>query len=74
MKRSLYQCSYAKVLNDGIYCAKGKILHPTSTNGHIHIRHLIKGKPLELRICQDCLDYDCMGPPVPAGERGWYKK
>lgn len=68
--RSLFQCSHAKVKGEDIYCAKK---HDLSTNkpGTIHIRQLIRGDPLELRVCQLCADYGWMGPPVPDGQRGW---
>lgn len=69
-KRSLYQCLNAKVLGDNIYCAKGKAISKAK-NPKLHIRQLMRGFPLEMSICQDCLDYDEMGPPIPKEERGW---
>ena len=67
-KRSLYQCLNAKVKGKRLYCSKG---HEFSL--HASILALARGAPLELSCCQNCEDYDEMGPPVPAGERGWAK-
>jgi len=69
-KRSLYQCFNAKVNGHMIYCSKGYKLR-RSDDGHIGIKRLIRGAPLELSVCQSCADYDEMGPPVPKEERGW---
>jgi len=69
-KRSLYQCLNAKVLNDRIYCNKGYKLRKTEDGG-LNIKRLARGAPLKFLICQDCPDYDEMGPPIPEGERGW---
>lgn len=68
VKRSLYQCFHAKVIGNKIKCAKGFFLTPTET---VNIERLKRGSPLELDICQDCLEYLEMGPPVLPGERGW---
>ena len=73
-KRSLYQCFNAKVHEDCIYCAKGHKLWHSSSNGTISIHRLGRGQPLELTVCQSCPDYDEMGEPVPANERGWYTR
>jgi len=75
-KRSLYQCAHAKVTTDGkrISCDKGHLFPrpgPAAAPKTLDIRSLIKGKPMELTICQSCRDYDEMGPPVPPGERGY---
>jgi len=74
-KRSLYQCSHARVKGDHIYCDKGhKFSFPSygAEEGKIHIRRLIKGSPLTLGCCQTCEDFDEMGPPIKASERGWH--
>ena len=65
MKKSLYQCFNARVNYETIYCFEGHDLREINT------RQLMRGDPLELKVCQDCPDYDCMGPPVAKGERGW---
>jgi len=65
-KRSLYQCSCAKVRGRKIVCSAG---HELSL--HASLLALARGAPLELSCCQNCEDYDEMGPPVPAAERGW---
>jgi len=65
-KRSLYQCFNVKVKGKELRCSKGhKFPLSASTVS------LAKGKPLVLACCQNCEDYDEMGPPVPADERGW---
>jgi len=66
VKRSLYQCLQAKVKDGIVYCGKGHQLSYTNL-----ILKLVRGAPLELAVCQECPDYDEMGPPVPKGERGW---
>jgi len=71
VKRSLYQCFNAKVKGDRIYCAKGYRLSGMSRGGTIYIKRLSRGDPLELAVCQECADYDEMGPTVPKEERGW---
>ena len=64
-RRSLYQCSHAVVKYGTVCCSVGYNLKA------VNIRQLIRGDPLESDVCQDCSDYDCMGPPVPKDERGW---
>jgi hypothetical protein len=73
-KRTLYECAHARVKGDCIYCFKGYPFYFRSGNGHINIERLAKGKRLAFKVCQDCLDYDSMGLPVPPEERGWLKK
>ncbi len=73
VKRSLYECSHARVLGDRIYCRVGHVLSAKSGNGGLSIRRLARGEPLVLGVCQGCPDFDCMGPPVPQEERGWVK-
>ncbi len=70
-KRSLYQCFNAKVKGPEIRCIKGHALSGTSNSGKVNIGQLVKGKPLEMQVCQGCLDYDEMGSPLPQNERGW---
>ncbi len=73
-KRTLYECAHARVKGEGIYCRKGYQLSLRPGNGHLDIRRLARGQRLAFKACQDCLDFDCMGPPVPPEERGWLKK
>jgi len=73
-KRTLYECSHARVKGDRIYCRKGHPLLARTDDGNINIIRLAQGEPLAFKVCQGCPDYDCMGPPVPPGERGWLKK
>ena len=73
-KRTLYECSYARVKGKYINCSKGYVLSLVSGNGHIDVRRLAKGEALMFRVCQKCTDFDRMGPPVPPEERGWLKE
>ncbi len=73
-KRTLYECSHARVKGDCIYCFKGYPLCIRPGNGPLDISRLAMGQRLALSICQNCPDYDGMGPPVPPEERGWTKK
>ena len=68
--RSLYQCLNAKYPIKGkrLRCSKG---HDLSLNASVLA--LGRGRPLVIKRCQNCLDYDEMGPPVPPDERGWLK-
>ena len=70
MKRNLYQCSHAKVLGDRIHCTIGRPLS-TTKDKTIPVLRLIRGEPLELTICQKCLNYEELGPPILKDERGW---
>jgi len=69
--KTLYECSHARVKGEHIYCDTGLRLSPTSSDGSIYIKCLIRGKPLAYRICQKCPHFDCMGPPLLPEERGW---
>ena len=68
--RQLYQCQKAHVLRDKIYCAAGHSF-PWSKDGTLALHQLKDGKPLELTICQECLDYAHMGGQVEESDRGW---
>lgn len=70
-KRTLYECSHAQVRGDRICCAKGYRLLSKSADGSIGIGRLVRGKQLAFQVCQNCPNFDCMGSPVPPGERGW---
>ena len=72
-KRTLYECFNARVKGECIYCRKGHHLCPRPGNGHLDITRLAKGSRLAFKPCQDCPDFDCMGPPVTPEERGWLK-
>jgi hypothetical protein len=72
-KRSLYQCFNARVKGDRIYCSKGYSIG-TAKDGAMPVVKLARGAPLELGVCQECVDYDEIGPPVPKEERGWLKE
>ena len=65
--RNLYQCSNAIVKPTIIICKAGHEI----AKAPIDITRLKEGSRLEYKACQNCADYDCMGPPVPRKERGW---
>jgi hypothetical protein len=73
VKRSLYQCFNARVKVDKIYCAKGWPLS-IRKDGTVDLIRLIRGEPLEFAICQGCVDFDSMGDPVAAKDRGWLEE
>ena len=73
LKRTLYECFSPKVLGAIIYCAKGHKLGAAKT-GTVLLLRLTRGEPLGYAICQGCPDFDSMGDPVPADEKGWVKK
>ncbi|MBC8477426.1 MAG: hypothetical protein H8D49_03680 [Dehalococcoidia bacterium] len=70
-RRSLYQCSHARVSGDRIRCHKGYPLSTNAEDGGIGVRRLAGGHRLAFGICQSCPDFDCMGPPIPSEDRGW---
>ena len=70
-KRTLYECSYARVRGDRICCSRGNHLLPKSADGCIGIGRLARGNQLAFQVCQNCPDFDSMGAPVPKEERGW---
>ena len=70
-KRTLYECARARVRNGRILCDKEYPLSQASVDGSLDIQQLAEGKPLAPRICQQCINFDRIGPPVPEEERGW---
>jgi hypothetical protein len=73
IKKTLYECSHARVQGRRIYCNRGYPLSQKSGDGSLDIKRLAEGEPLALNICQPCPDFDCMGPPLPDEKRGWLK-
>jgi hypothetical protein len=69
-KRTLYECSHARVNGERIKCRLG---HQFSLNkdGGISLIMLARGEPLAFSACQGCSDFDCMGKPIPKETRGW---
>lgn len=68
MKRQLYQCSMARVNPmRRIYCAAGHKL-----SNQLRIKDMAAGASLVLIECQDCGDFDEMGPPLIRRDRGWF--
>jgi len=74
VKKALYECSHARVGGNRIYCDKGHVFSLKSNNSGLDVKRLARGDPLVLAVCQDCLDFDSMGPPIPEEERGWVRK
>ena len=71
-KRSLYECLHARVKGDRIYCEKGyRFKVKGRQNGSLNIEQLARGEPLVMSVCQECVDFESMGDPIPAQERGW---
>ena len=68
-KRTLYECSHARVKGERIRCHCGHPLSLKSEDGGIELKRLANGEPLALNICQVCGDFDRMGPPVPEEAR-----
>jgi len=73
-KRTLYECYHARIMGETIYCDMGHQLILRPGNGHLNITRLARGSRLAFKPCQSCLDFDCMGPPVPPEERGWLER
>ena len=73
-KRTLYDCSNARVELERIRCRKGHPLSVKTEDGGADFGRLARGEPLTYEVCQKCPDFDGMGPPVPPEERGWLKK
>ena len=72
-KRTLYECSHARVQGRRICCDEGYSLSSQPEDGSLDIQPLAEGKPLAPKVCRQCGDFDSMGPPVPEEERGWMK-
>jgi len=70
-KRTLYECSHARVRGRRIRCDKGYLLSSQPGDGCLDIHQLEEGRQMAPKTCQQCNDFDRMGPPVPEGERGW---
>ncbi len=73
-KRTLYECSHARVKGERIKCHCGHPFSVKSEDGGIEVKRLANGEPLALNICQVCGDFERMGPPIPEEARGWSKK
>jgi hypothetical protein len=72
-KRTLYECSHARVKGERIRCRHGHPFSLKSEDRGIEVKRLVRGEPLALNICQTCSDFDRIGSPVPEEERGWLK-
>jgi hypothetical protein len=70
-KRTLYDCSHARIQGKRIRCGRGHFLSLKSGDGSLDVKRLAAGEPLALNICQQCREFESMGPPVPEAERGW---
>jgi len=71
VKRTLYECSHARVSDGRIRCDRGYPLSAKSDNGSLSVSRLARGDRLALEVCQGCPDFDSMGPSVPDEEKGW---
>jgi len=69
--RTLYECLHARVLDSRIYCSKGYRLSKVSEDGSIGIDRLAEGMNLANPACRCCPDFECMGSPLRADEKGW---
>lgn len=73
-RRSLYECVHARVKGSGIYCGRGRRLEVKSADGGVSLRRLAGGEPLTFAACQECPDFEYMGPPLAREDRGWLKR
>lgn len=74
-RRSLYDCSKAKLKDRRIFCSAGHRLSARSEDGSISAKRLEKGEPLTFKVCQVCTDFESMGiEKVRPRERGWERK
>ena len=73
-KRTLYECSRARVKGERITCCQGHPFSLKSEDGGIEVKRLAKGEPLALNICQVCGDFERIGPFISEDARGWLKK
>jgi hypothetical protein len=66
MSISLYECGNARVAKDGksMFCRKSNFVP-------LPISLLAEGHDLELTTCDKCTDFDKIGEPVKAKDRGW---
>jgi hypothetical protein len=71
--KSLYQCGQAIVTGNSIKCKANHNLSKRR-DGCIDAFRLKRGDVLELSVCQNCPDFDFMGNPVKAEDRGWITK
>ena len=51
-KRTLYECSHARVTGERIRCRHGHPFSLKSEDGGIEVKRLARGEPLALDICQ----------------------
>ena len=70
-KRTLYECSHARVTGERIRCRRGHPFSLKSEDGGIEVKRLARGEPLALDICQACGDFDGTWEPMPESDRGW---
>ena len=73
-KKTLYECSHARVKGERITCCNGHPFSLKSEDGGIEVKRLAKGEPLALNICQACGDFERIGSFISEEARGWLKK
>jgi len=67
--RSLYDCKFARVNGERIYCAWGIHLSPA---GYIDLARAARGEPLVCAMCQLCDFFELSDDePIKPTERGW---
>lgn len=69
IRRTLYDCMEVHVNGDTILCAAGHELQAP-----ISVKQLAQGKPLVLQVCQNCVDFNSAGAPLPKKDKGWIRK
>jgi hypothetical protein len=72
--RTLYDCAYARVRGTRVYCEKRHPIATQTGNSFIDLSLLARGRRLAMAFCQKCADFDSMGSPLPADEKGWIDK
>jgi hypothetical protein len=69
-KITLYECGWAKVKGQRIYCSRGIALSQQG-DGSLDLQYLAEGYSLILVVCQGCSEFKRIGPPIVEKERGW---
>ena len=73
-RRTLYDCANTRVDGDEVHCRHGRELSPDSEGGTVALALVAKGEELALEVCQQCSDFNRMGPPLSPNDRGWLSK
>ena len=73
-KRTLYECTHARVKGQEIYCGQGYPLSRAKADGRLDIHWLAEGHHLTMAVCQHCGDFSRLGMALAEDQRGWLKK